>query len=262
VNAHMMTSDGSMGFPRFFKVGGYRVSAYKVFLCIGIYSGILVSAAVAARSGIPPLRMGAGSLACAISGLFGARIYHLIVFAPHYLRERSWTAAWDSRRGGWSVFGALLPIAPLSFLVASVLLIPPAVFFDHMIWGIVVGAIWVRFGCICNGCCGGRGTQGWLAWRAHNVQGANKRRIPVQLLEMGWWLLALGGLFFLWGRPFSPGTFALAGLGWYGLGRFWLEPLRETPDLVFGRVRINQVVAACLAIAAGGGLCLLNLKSI
>ncbi len=63
----MMTLDGRMGFPRFFKIGGYWVSAYKVFLCIGIYSGILVSAALAERSGIPPLRMGAGALACAIS---------------------------------------------------------------------------------------------------------------------------------------------------------------------------------------------------
>ena len=262
MNAPTTTLDASIGFPRFFKIGGYWVSAYKVFLCIGIYSGILVSAAVAERSGISPLRMGAGSLACAISGLFGARIYHLIVFAPHYLREGSWTAAWDSRRGGWSVFGALLPIAPLSFLVASALRIPPAVFWDHMIWGIVVGAIWVRFGCICNGCCGGRETQGWLALRAHDVRGAYKRRIPIQWLEIGWWILALGGLFFLWDRPFPPGTFALAGLAWYGLGRFCLEPLRQTPDLVLGRVRINQVVAACLALAAVGGLFLLKLKSI
>jgi phosphatidylglycerol---prolipoprotein diacylglyceryl transferase len=54
----------------------------------------------------------------------------------------------------------------------------------------------------------------------------------------------------------------LAGLAWYGLGRFCLEPLRQTPDLVFGRVRINQVVAGCLALAAVGGLFLLKVKAI
>jgi hypothetical protein len=52
--------------------------------------------------------------------------------------------------------------------------------------------------------------------------------------------------------------FALGGLASYDLGRFWLEPLRE----VFGRVRINEVIAACLTLAAVGGLFLLNLKSI
>jgi phosphatidylglycerol:prolipoprotein diacylglycerol transferase len=38
------------------------------------------------------------------------------------------------------------------------------------------------------------------------------------------------------------------------VGRFFLEPLRERPAIVFGRVRINQVVAALLALAAGGAL--------
>jgi len=54
----------------------------------------------------------------------------------------------------------------------------------------------------------------------------------------------------------------LGGLASYGLGRFWLEPLGGAPDLVFGRVRINEVIAACLTLAAVGGLFLLNLTSI
>jgi prolipoprotein diacylglyceryltransferase len=254
--------DSERRFPRFFEIGGYSVSAYKIFLCIGIYTGILGSAALAERSGISPLRMGAGCLACAVAGLFGARIYHLIVFAPHYLQKRSWSAVWDSTRGGWSVFGALLPIVPLSFLLAAALRIRPAVFWDHMIFGIIIGAIWVRFGCICNGCCGGKETQGWLALWAHDFAGNYRRRIPVQWLEIGWWCLALAGFLFFWGRPYPAGTYALAVLGWYGLGRFWLEPLREAPDLAFGRVRINQLVAAGLALGAAGGLVLLNLSLI
>ena len=46
----------------------------------------------------------------------------------------------------------------------------------------------------------------------------------------------------------------LAVLAWYGVGRFFLEPLRERPDIVFGQVRINQVVAALLALGAGCAL--------
>jgi hypothetical protein len=53
---------------------------------------------------------------------------------------------------------------------------------------------------------------------------------------------------------FAPGSYALAVLAWYGSGRFVLEPLRERPDVVFGRVRINRVVAALLALGAGGAL--------
>jgi len=65
------------------------------------------------------------------------------------------------------------------------------------------------------------------------------------------------GLLRFWPEHFRAGCYALGVLGWYGLGRLWLEPLREAPDLVCGRVRVNQVVAAVLAIGGGGGLCLL-----
>lgn len=233
------------------------MNSYKFFLCVGIYTGTLVSAALAERSGMSPLRMGAACLGTAIAGLIGARISHLLVFAPHYLRQRSWAAVWDSTRGGWSVFGALLALPLVSFLLPSALQIPPAVFWDYMIPGIVVGAIWVRLGCVFNGCCGGKETRGWYGVWLHDTRGLRTPRIPVQFMEIGWWLLAGAGLIWLWPRSFAPGTYALGVVSWYGLGRFWLEPLREAPDLVSGRVRINQVVAGLLAIAAGFGLLLL-----
>ncbi|MFH0344717.1 MAG: prolipoprotein diacylglyceryl transferase family protein [Chromatiales bacterium] len=240
-------------FPRYFNIGGHWVNSYKVFLCIGIYSGILLSAAVAERSGISPLRLGAGCLLVAILGLIGARVYHLAVFFRRYSRDRFWAEAWNPKRGGLSVFGILIAV-PFSWLVASLLGIRPAVFWDHMSIGVVFGGAWIRFGCVCNGCCGGKESHGWFARRQHDTQGIYKRRIPVQWLEIGWWLLAGLGLIWLWPARFPPGSYALGVLTWYGLGRFWLEPLREAPDLVYGRVRVDQVVAALLAIVAGGAL--------
>jgi prolipoprotein diacylglyceryltransferase len=240
-------------FPRYFKIGGHWVSAYKVFLCVGIYTGTLVSAAVAQGSGISPLRMGVGCVSCAILGMVGARVFYLVVFARLYANERFWAEVWDRKRGGWSVFGGLV-IVPFSSLPARWLGIPLAVYWDHMIFGIVAGAVWIRFGCVCNGCCGGKQTAKWYGVRLHDTHGTRQRRVPVQWLEIGWWLLAGAALLWLWPRSYPPGSYALGVLCWYGLGRFWLEPLREEPDLVAGRVRINQVVAALLALAAGGAL--------
>ena len=34
-----MTSAESAGFPRFFRIAGFSVNAYKFFLCVGIYIG-------------------------------------------------------------------------------------------------------------------------------------------------------------------------------------------------------------------------------
>src|SRR5262249_35788662 len=132
--------------------------------------------------------------------------------------------------------------------------IPLAMYWDYMICGIVTGAVFIRFGCVCNGCCGGKPTSAWYGVRQHDTCGRRVHRIPVQWLEIGWWLLAGAGLFLLWQSSLPPGSCAAGVLCWYGLGRVWLEPLREHPDVVAGRVRINQVVAALLALVAGGTL--------
>lgn len=240
-------------FPRYIPILGRCVSAYKVGLCVGIYVGVLTSAAVAERSGVSPLAMGMGGLACAIAGLFGARIFHLVVFSQHYARQ-GWAGTWDSRRGGWSVFGALLPMLVVSLLASRVLDITLATFWDYMMAGVVVGAVPVRIGCLLNGCCGGRETTAALGLRLHDATGVRKRRIPVQLLEIGWWVLAGAALLLTSAWRFPPGARALGVLAWYGAGRFWLETLRETPDRVLGGLRVNQIVAAALAIFAGAAM--------
>jgi len=51
-------------------------------------------------------------------------------------------------------------------------------------------------------------------------------------MEMAWWLLG-AVLFSAFGRaPTHQAVYALAAVGWYGFGRFWLEPLREKADMV------------------------------
>jgi prolipoprotein diacylglyceryltransferase len=210
----------------------------------------LLSAAAAQGSGLSPLRVGLGCVSCGIVGMVGARIYYLITAARDHTDERFWAEAWNSNAGGWSVFGGLL-IVPYSFLLAAWVGIPLATYWDHMIVGIVSGAVFIRFGCVCNGCCGGRPTTKWYGRNQHNTCGVRLRRIPVQLLEIGWWLVAGAALFGSWAQSFPPGSRALAVLCWYGLGRLWLEPLREEPQ------RVNQLVAALLTLGAGGALMLL-----
>ncbi len=249
-------SDGlapTPGYPRYFCIGGHWVNSYKVFLCIGVYLGIVLSAAVAARRGISPLRVGVVFLLCVLVGMIGARVYHLAANFRTHRAAGLRATAWDSRGGGWSVFGGLA-IVPFSGIAASMAGLPPAVLWDHMALAIVVGGTFIRFGCVCNGCCVGRESNGWLALRQHDTEGVYRRRVPVEWLEIGWWLLAGIGLMWLWPRRFPAGSYALGVLAWYGLGRFWLEPLRERSDLVYGRVRLDRVVAAFLAIVAGGGL--------
>ena len=49
------------------------------------------------------------------------------------------------------------------------------------------------------------------------------------------------------------GSYAPGVLARYGAGRAWLEPLREDVERVFGRVPINQAIAALLAVGGPWG---------
>ena len=246
------------GFPRFFNIAGARVNSYKVCLIVGIYVGTLASAAVAAQSGFSPLRVGLGAMACAIAGLVGARVYHVLVHARTYWSARSWSSMWDASSGGWSVFGALMTFVPAAAGVARLIGIPVAVFADDLGAGVLAGGSIVRLGCVFNGCCGGRETRGRFGVRLHDTRGVRKRRVPVQFMEIAWWLLGCILFLAVWPRPLPPGSYAIGVLGWYGLGRFFLEPLREEPDRVFGVVPIDRVVAGVLAVGAAVALVVLS----
>jgi phosphatidylglycerol---prolipoprotein diacylglyceryl transferase len=244
--------------PRFITIAGHPVNSYKVFLCVGIYVGALATAVKANASGLSPLLVGLSATVSALAGLIGARVYHLVVHAPLYFRSGSPRASsWDRTAGGLSVFGALLTFVPVSYAAAAVVHIPAAVLWDQMAIGVLAGGFWIRLGCVLNGCCVGRATDTALGVRLHDTAGLVKRRIPVQFLEMAWWILGLVVFTGPWPRAIPAGSAALAVLAWYGAGRFFLEPLRETPDLVCGRLRINQVVAALIAVGAGGALILI-----
>src|SRR5438105_122029 len=101
MSVHLATADVPR-FPRYFKIARRWVSAYKVCLCLGIYAGTLVSAAVAQSSGLSPLRMGLGCVCCAILGMAGARVFYLMCFARFYQKDRFWADAWNPKTGGWS----------------------------------------------------------------------------------------------------------------------------------------------------------------
>lgn len=249
-----VTPPEQIGFPRYFTFAGRRVNSYKVFLAVGICVGTLTTAAMAGVSGLSPLRIGLAAMVSALAGLIGARVYHVLIHAPVYVTTGSPRTLWLTTAGGLSVFGALLTFVPVSFIAAAVVDVPAVVLWDQMGIGVLAGGFWIRLGCVFNGCCAGRETDAAFSVRLHNTLGMRKRRIPVQFLEMASWIVGLVAFLSLWPRALPPGSCALAVLAWYGAVRFFLEPLRERPDVVWGRVRINQLVAALIALSAGGVL--------
>jgi prolipoprotein diacylglyceryltransferase len=90
--------------------------------------------------------------------------------------------------------------------------------------------------------------------RLHDTRGVRVRRWPVQYFEMFWWALGTVAFVWVWPLHWPAGSYAAGVLAWYGTGRAVLEPLRHRIDVVFGRLPVNQLVAAGLAAAGWGFL--------
>jgi phosphatidylglycerol:prolipoprotein diacylglycerol transferase len=240
----------TVGFVRYFRILGFSVNAYKLFLCVGLYVGTLATAALAASSALSPLKVGICASVCALAGIIGARAYYVLMYASQFIRLRSFARLWDPSKGGLSCFGALLTFVPTTFAAAAWLRVPAPVLLDHIGIGVLAGGMWVRLGCIFNGCCCGRLTKGRWGVELHDICGVKKQRIPLQVLEITWLLIGLCVFCILWPKAFAAGSYALGVLVWYGSARFFLERFREHSTVVVG-IYIDQIVAALIAISAG-----------
>jgi prolipoprotein diacylglyceryltransferase len=74
-------------------------------------------------------------------------------------------------------------------------------------------------------------------------------RFPSQVMEA--WLAIIVLLLSMWGaREPRPGGFLfLSALAGYGVGRWLLEPARETVDRIRG-ISVNRAISACLVVLA------------
>lgn len=233
-----------------FRCFGRPIHSYTAMLYLGIVLGTYAQLFAATRLGLDPGRVLAATVVLIGAALFGARLLHV---APHwrrYLRNPARIFAFTD--GGASLYGGLLSV-PASALLLPLFDLPFGAYWDTAVFNMLTGMVVGRAGCFLNGCCAGRETAGWLGLHLPDDHGVCRRRIPTQILEALWSLVALTATALLWRRlPFDGAGF-LFGLGCYGFGRLALEPLRESCDRMAG-LRLHQALSALFLLIAGSGL--------
>jgi phosphatidylglycerol:prolipoprotein diacylglycerol transferase len=226
---------------------GIEVYSYPALLYLGLVFGVVAGNYVANLAGLDSARVFIATLSLLVPALVGARLLYVASCWETYRGD----PARICRRseGGAALYGGL----PFALLVSVPLLralrLPFGAFWDVAIFTILLGMIFARFGCLLNGCCAGRPSDGWLALYLPDHRGLWKRRIPTQLLEAGWaGLLLLGAALFRGHAPF-PGSVFLGALAGYGLARLVLEATREEQDTV-GALAIHRAISAVLVVLA------------
>jgi prolipoprotein diacylglyceryltransferase len=214
-------------------------------LYLGIVLGLAAENYAAHLARLNTASVFIATLVLLIPALVGAR---LLFVASHWeLYRREPQRIWRRSEGGAAMYGGL-PLALLTSLpLLKLVQLPFGAFWDVASITIVVGMIFTRCGCLLNGCCSGRPVNVWFALRLPDHNGVWQRRIPTQLLEIGWALLLLLGWAFLWPHRLFLGMLFLFLLGGYGLGRLGFEATSERQDTI-GRIPIHQVISAVLVV--------------
>lgn len=203
---------------------GVEVPSYPAFLYLGLLCGVYAGYGAATSMPIDADRAFAGLLILIVPALVGSRLWFVLSHWEVFRHEPR--RIWRRRDGGAALVGGILLAFALSPAVLAALGLPFGTFWDVATFTLAVGMIFTRVGCLLNGCCAGRPSDGRLALRLPDHEGRWERRHPVQLLELAVAVAVLAAAAAIATAPPFPGavfTFAMAG---YGCARLVLNPLR------------------------------------
>ncbi len=236
-----------------FHVGRVPIYSYPAMLYVGLVTGVFTGVWAARQLGLRSDPFVIATLLLIGPALIGARLW--FVFGHWEIFRRQTNRIFRRGDGGAAMYGGLFVAVPLSVPVLRLLDLPFGGFWDASAFTILVGMTITRVGCLLNGCCSGRVTSSSFGVNLPDAAGIWRRRVPTQLLEMGFGLVLLTGEIVGLGRAPFPGAIILSIVAAYGLGRIVLEGLRE--DATGGRTRrANQLTSGALALASCLGLVL------
>lgn len=237
--------------PVLFVWRGVTVYSYPAMLYLGMVLGIVAGNYASNAAGLDSAHVYIAMVLLIIPGLLGARLTFVATNWQHYRREPA--RIWRRSEGGGSMLGGLPLMVLVSVPLLAALRVPFASFWDVATFVLLVGMLFTRLGCLLNGCCAGRPSDGWCALHLPNYRGVWRRRVPSQMLEALLTALLLFAAVLIWGRNPFPGAVFLFTVAGYSGGRLLLEPMRDEQDRI-GSLNVQLTFSAAFVALALAGL--------
>ncbi len=236
------------------EIGSLNLRAYGLMIALGVLAAAWLFHRRFTQRGHSPELASSATVWAVISGLVGARIYHVITDWRSY--EGNWGEAWQIWEGGLGIPGAVIVAALVMWVFARQKGIPMSDLADSIAPALPLGQAIGRWGNWFNQELYGRPTD--LPW-ALEIDPENRRFQylddetfhPTFLYECIWNLALVGALLWI-GKRFTlkPGRlFGLYVLG-YSLGRLWIEFIRVDFASELAGVRVNIWVMLALIIGS------------
>ncbi len=246
-----------------FTIFGMQVQWYGLIITFGLILAMIVGFRNMRRVGIDPDRAIDAVIGGIIGGLIGARAYYVIFNWDQY--AGNWKEILNTRNGGLAIYGGLIGAILVGGIVAKLRKVKLLPMLDLVGVGFLLGQGIGRWGNFTNQEAFGYNTDSIFGmtggkiqyWIYENYTAVGDPTLsyeypvhPCFLYESVWCLIGFALLLLTlkkW-RKFD-GQIFLMYIGWYGLGRFFIEGLR-TDSLMMGTLRASQMLAAVCVIAA------------
>jgi phosphatidylglycerol:prolipoprotein diacylglycerol transferase len=237
--------------PVIFHLGGFELRWYGLAIMLAIVASVLITAHQGKKKGIDSGEIYSLAIWVVISGVVGARLFHVIDYFGYYMNNPSQILQFQ----GLAIWGALGGGGLALILYVRIRQLPLGRLVDALAPGLLVAHIIGRFGCIINGDAYGGVTS--LPWAfiytnpgasiPGNLFGLPTHPYPVY--EIIWNAIALIIILRL-GRHFKKdGLVFLSYLSLYSLGRFVLTFVRQENQFFWGLQQAQIIALLTLVIS-------------
>ncbi|MBQ7090634.1 MAG: prolipoprotein diacylglyceryl transferase [Clostridia bacterium] len=228
------------------------VEWYAIIICFGILIAVFTCERLAKRFGIKGDDVLDAVLFGLPAGIIGARLWYILGNLGEFDNFMDMISIWN---GGLAIYGGIGAAILTGYFVCRHKKISLPSMLDLVAIGFLIGQIIGRWGNFMNvevfGC------ETTLPWRMGVGVGGVVNDVfvhPLFLYESLWNLIGLFAVFcYMDSRKFK-GELFLMYMSWYGLGRSWMELLRN-PGYIMGENIYLNFVLACSLFA----LCLIAL---
>ena len=138
----------------------FDIATYGVMMMLGVLAGVFLASRIAKREGVSPVVMLDLAFWAVISGIVGAKLWHII---QHWNPGGDNSDLFRNFRSGLVFYGGFLGGAVGSIIFLRIKRLPIMKILDILAPALIIGLAFGRVGCFFNGCCYGRQSDSCLA---------------------------------------------------------------------------------------------------
>jgi phosphatidylglycerol:prolipoprotein diacylglycerol transferase len=245
-------------------LGGLPIYWYGIIIALGLLIGVLYFFARTKEFAVDPDRAADVLLVAIICSVIGARLYY-VAFRWDSFKDNL-ASIFFIRDGGIAIYGCIIGAMLSALLMCKVRKVKFLPIMDLASGSLLLGQAIGRWGNFVNvEAFGSNTTMPWgmtspsiSAYLESSMTSLSQIGVtvdpampvhPTFLYESLWCLAGFLLIFFFTKRRRFDGQLTLMYLGWYGLGRFFIEGLR-TDSLLLGTIRISQLLALLCFLAS------------